>query len=282
MTLNNKDHPYVRIHAAVFQRNAAAVAEALGNLEPYDWRLINDKMARKILDLGPPAVATFLTGAATSSSNRLVMSLRSWVHEQPGRALETNLTLDDAVEQFRADHPDTPPFTMARMALESGWTQSALILLAGPVQPIGREASITLNVAAYSGAHDVVERLLEMGVPVDARLPKSKITALAATATIGDQAMAERLLCAGASVSAVDARGRTMLHRAVVSPKAVALGRFWLEAGVDPDARDHKGFTAAMLATMTLSAQHAANLDSVILEHSMAKETSTQGMRLRF
>ena len=98
--------------------------------------------------------------------------------------------------------------------------------------------------------HDVLERLISNGYPVDHVASNKQRTALAEAAGQGNEWAFNRLLEAKADVNAKDAEGKTALmiaidegHQSLVAPL--------LQHGVDIDAQDNDGVSALHIAADT-------------------------------
>jgi len=102
----------------------------------------------------------------------------------------------------------------------------------------GCRIGTALHVAAYYGHKSVVEELLTMGAPIEAKAMYG-YTALHAAAREGHKEVVERLLDCGANLEAKDIFGRTVLHWAEKKVVETLLDR-----GADFEAKGNDGSTA--------------------------------------
>jgi ankyrin repeat protein len=109
---------------------------------------------------------------------------------------------------------------------------------------------------------DVVELLLDRGVPAELRQPEFDISMLAIAVVLGRVEMARLLLARGASVAATDVEGTTPLHwAAIVDPGHTRALELLLTAGADAQAR-----TKAGLTPLDLARKHANTAAARVLE----------------
>ena len=117
-----------------------------------------------------------------------------------------------------------------------------------------RTGDTPLHTAAASGDVALVQKLIERGADVNARVVSGEVyssewgsTPLHFAARDGNVAIAEALIKAGASTTAVDARGATPLHRAVRHPAMVDL---LMRSGATLAAVDQRGRSVLHHASM--------------------------------
>ena len=99
--------------------------------------------------------------------------------------------------------------------------------------------------AAAQGDVSLTEALLADGVPPDAVMADTGMTALMLAA---DARVARVLMRAGADVNRTDAKGRTPLHHAVTRAGSADLVAALLHAGADAGKRNERGETPLLLA----------------------------------
>ncbi len=112
-----------------------------------------------------------------------------------------------------------------------------------------------LLLAARAGQLACAERLLDAGAAVDARAPRSQMTALQVAADRGHPELVRRLLTRGAEVNACDRSGASALHRAACRGSRELVDAL-LEAGADRERRD-----ALFHATAAGWAQHGGHAE---------------------
>lgn len=141
--------------------------------------------------------------------------------------------------------------TPCGIALASGATKLAVLLdwpiLAHPARAL-RDAD--LSRAARAGDRATVQRLLQLGLPVDGRDERGA-TALVHAAGAGHLDLVTELLAADADPEVATDSGATALSAACVSGHKSVIGLL-LTAGVDVDQRMREGLTPLMIAASVL------------------------------
>lgn len=146
-------------------------------------------------------------------------------------------------------------------ACRNGHDQAILALLRAGVDVEVRDGRgfSPLIIASYNGHEAVTAILLAEGANPDGVHARTGNTALMGVAFKGDEAIARRLIAAGADVERRTATGQTALMMAVTYGQN-GIAELLLAAGADPEARDNAGHSARSLAQTRGNAVMAARL----------------------
>ena len=142
------------------------------------------------------------------------------------------------------DAQDNEGWTALMWAAHDGHERLALVLLekmleVGSAVDVSEEDGWTaLMFAAQDGHEQLADRLLTAGADVSARDAKTGQTVLMAAAEGGHERVAERLLRAGADVGARDHTGQTAMLYAARGGHEPCLRALLLHGGADVDAMD--------------------------------------------
>lgn len=149
--------------------------------------------------------------------------------------------------QADVDVEGEPHVTAVAVAIRAGNAAMVRLLVASGGLDRRRERELALHRAAKRDAPDVVQAILETGVPVDATDVAGE-TPLVHACRAGATGTMEVLIAAGADVNqrnGMDGRTPLMAAAAKGNPQVVAI---LLAAGADPKREDHVGDTAIATA----------------------------------
>ena len=142
------------------------------------------------------------------------------------------------------DAQDNEGWTALMWAAHDGHERLALVLLekmrevGSAVDESEEDGWTALMFAAQAGHEQLADRLLTAGADVSARDAKTGQTVLMAAAEGGHERVAERLLTAGADVGARDRTGQTAMLYAARGGHEPCLRALLLHGGADVDAMD--------------------------------------------
>ncbi|MCW3060909.1 MAG: uncharacterized protein JWQ02_2730 [Capsulimonas sp.] len=129
-------------------------------------------------------------------------------------------------------------------AAQMGDNDKMMVLVEQASDPQSDEMAQAFRYAAGSCGAGVVTRMVELGVPVDARSIRDE-TALMRAAYCDRIDIGRLLIDRGANVNAANFTEGVALHRCHSSPD---FARMLLAAGAEIDSRNHLGFTPLMVA----------------------------------
>jgi ankyrin repeat protein len=203
--------------------------------------------------------------AAAQADPEVLTVLLEEGHEEPVLAMvEAGLPPERLTEG-----PRRPIFA----ALSLPTPRLALALLARGLDVTVTDFGQTLLTAAATSGHlELVERLLEAGVPVDAMPGPYNGTALGSAAARGHLAVMERLVAAGARLDLPRA-GASPLIRAVRAGQAAAV-RWLLARGAPTDVRTRDGSTPLDLARRKGDPELVALFSGAQVDPAVPREVS--------
>lgn len=270
--------PHGALQSALSRGDPDGAAQALLALSVRDAKSLKSHWVRGIFALGPKAFLSYLR-AVQLPHNPLLAALAPWIQTLSDAQHPGDMTAL-AVGFVRA-HPQTDVLLLVRGGLTGGWSDVAteLVSYAGTLENEAR-AGLALIEAVEVNNEAAAAALLNRGAPPNARMPKSQITPLLAAASTGNRRIAETLLGAGACVEEVDARQRTVFHRAALTKVGRHLLDFWVDRGADPDARDVDGRTAVEHAA-TQGPAARAQIEEHLLSRATAEPSYRSALRRR-
>ncbi|HBW52291.1 MAG TPA: hypothetical protein DEF47_20585 [Herpetosiphon sp.] len=171
----------------------------------------------------------------TTANGISALTLAAWNGHQA--AVEWLLANDAAIEG-----PPTRTRTPLHAALSKGHMAIANLLLdhGAAANAITSEGNSCVCLAAWHNATDLVDRLLQLGSPINCAMAKPHATALHAAAQLNNPAMAQQLLANGAKINALNPQGLMPFHTAISTICAtksadLALIEVFLRMGADPN-----------------------------------------------